>query len=75
MGAKGLQPYVTKGEISPLLSKDERKAILKYVRDNGLEFSAVCGDFGSAYFAKEDIMKIIDAIYLSAKTGEAVKIN
>lgn len=54
MGAKGLQPYVTKGEISPLLSKDERKAILKYVRDNGLEFSAVCGDFGSAYFAKED---------------------
>ncbi len=54
MGAKGLQPYVTRGEISPLLPKDERKAILKFVRDNGLEFSAVCGDFGSAYFAKED---------------------
>jgi len=54
MGAKGLQPYVTDGELTPALTKDERKAILKYVKDNGLEFSAVCGDFGSEYFAKED---------------------
>ena len=69
MGAKGLQPYVTRGEISPLLSKDERKAILKYVRDNGLEFSAVCGDFGSAYFSKEDnepeIQRMISMIDLA----------
>lgn len=69
MGAKGLQPYVTRGEISPLLSKDERKAILKYVRENGLEFSAVCGDFGSAYFSKEDnepeIQRMISMIDLA----------
>ena len=54
MGAKGLQPYVTGGELTPDLTKDERKAILKFVKDNGLEFSAVCGDFGSAYFSAED---------------------
>ncbi len=54
MGAKGLQPLVTKGELTPALSKDERKAVLKYIKDNGLEVSAVCGDFGSAYFSKAD---------------------
>ncbi len=46
MGIKGLQPYVTHGEMSPEeLSKDDRKSILKYVKDNGLEFSALCADF------------------------------
>lgn len=69
MGIQGLQPYVTRGPISPLLSKDDRKAVLKYVRDNGLEFSAVCGDFGSAYFSKEDndpeIQRMISMIDLA----------
>jgi sugar phosphate isomerase/epimerase len=47
LGAKGLQPYVTRGELAPEnLTKDDRKAILKYVRDNGLVFSALCADFG-----------------------------
>lgn len=55
MGAKGLQPMVRlKDEINSTLTKDERKAVLKYVKDNGLEFSAVCGDFGSEYFARKD---------------------
>ena len=55
LGAKGLQPFVRpKDEINPSLSKDERKAVLKYIRDNGLECSAVCGDFGSAYFSQKD---------------------
>lgn len=47
MGAKGLQPYVTGGELAPEnLSKDDRKEILKFVKDNGLSFSALCADFG-----------------------------
>ena len=55
MGAKGLQPSVRlKDELNPTLTKDERKAVLKFVKDNGLEFSAVCGDFGSAYFSQKD---------------------
>ena len=29
LGAQGVQPYITGGEFSPLLSKDERKAAAK----------------------------------------------
>ena len=61
MGAKGLQPYVTGGELDPaVLSKDDRKAILKYVKDNGLVFSALCADFGldfRAYGENEEGIK------------------
>ncbi len=47
MGVKGLQPYVTGGELSPEnLSKEDRADILKLVKDNGLVFSALCADFG-----------------------------
>ena len=47
MGVKGLQPYVTGGELAPeKLSREDRADILKYVRDNGLVFSALCADFG-----------------------------
>lgn len=73
MGVQGLQPYVTKGEISPLLSKYERREIVKYVHDNGLVFSAVCGDFGSGYFSKEDnepeIQRFIAMIDLALDFG------
>ncbi|MBE6731939.1 MAG: sugar phosphate isomerase/epimerase [Ruminococcaceae bacterium] len=54
LGADGVQPYIAKREISPLLSKSERKAVAKFIRDNGLEISAVCADFGSAFYSKED---------------------
>lgn len=47
MGVQGLQPYVTRGELAPEnLSKEDRAAILRYVKDNGLVFSALCADFG-----------------------------
>lgn len=48
MGAQGLQPYVTWGELAPetLVSKEDRKAVLEFVRSNGLCFSALCADFG-----------------------------
>lgn len=47
MGVKGLQPYVTRGELSPEnLTKEDRADILKYVKNNGLVFSALCADFG-----------------------------
>ena len=47
MGAKGLQPYVTGGELAPEnLSKEDRKDILAFVKSNGLVFSALCADFG-----------------------------
>ncbi len=47
MGVNGLQPYVTGGELAPEnLSKEDRADILKFVKDNGLVFSALCADFG-----------------------------
>lgn len=47
MGVKGLQPYATRGELSPEnLTKEDRADILKYVKNNGLVFSALCADFG-----------------------------
>ena len=61
MGAKGLQPYVTSGELDPdNLSADDRRDILKFVRENGLCFSALCADFGmdfSAYGENEEEIK------------------
>ena len=61
MGAKGLQPYVTGGELAPEnLSRDDRRDVLKYVNDNGLVFSALCADFGldfSAYGENGDGIK------------------
>ena len=52
MGAKGLQPYVTGGDLAPEnLTADDRKAVLKFVRDNGLVFSALCADFGMDFSA------------------------
>ena len=50
MGAAGLQPYVTKGEMAPEnLTKTDRAALLEYVRFYGLRFSAVCADFGMSF--------------------------
>ena len=54
MGVKGLQPYVTGGELAPeSLSKQDRSDILKYVNDNGLVFSALCADFGLHFNEKD----------------------
>lgn len=54
MRVKGLQPYVTGGELAPEnLSKQDRSDILKYVNDNGLVFSALCADFGLHFNEKD----------------------
>ncbi len=51
MGVKGLQPFVTRGEMAPEnLSAQDRLDIKKYVADNGLQFSAVCADFGMHFY-------------------------
>ena len=67
IGIQGIQPMVRlKDEINPTLSKDERKAVLKYIKDNGLEVSAVCGDFGATYFSQkagEKSKKTLDFLF------------
>ena len=50
IGGKGLQMYSTTGENSPEnLSSSKRKELLSFVKDNGLVFSALCGDLGRGF--------------------------
>lgn len=54
LGVQGLQPYVTGGDMCPeRLLPSDRRDVLKYVRDNGLVFSALCADFGMHFNTKE----------------------
>ncbi len=50
LGAQGIQMYSTSGVNAPEnLSKDARRELLKHVKDNGLIFSAICGDLGHGF--------------------------
>ena len=77
MGAKGLQPSVTYGELDPAnLTKEDRKAIVKYVKDNGLIFSALCADFGLNFRAfgenEAGIKRTMDMMDLAVDLGTNV---
>lgn len=50
IGAKGMQMYATNGEHAPEnLSGEKGKELLAYMKDNGLCFSALCGDLGKGF--------------------------
>lgn len=50
MGAKGLQMYCTTGEHAPEnFTKEARRELLSFVKDQGLCFSAICGDLGHGF--------------------------
>ena len=50
IGANGTQMYSTSGENAPEnLSAQARKDLLREVKDNGLVFSALCGDLGHGF--------------------------
>ncbi len=54
LGADGIQMYSTNGENSPeALTPSKRKELLGFVKDNGLKFSALCGDLGEGFFRPE----------------------
>ncbi len=54
IGAEGLQMYSTKGENSPdNLVGEKRRELLNFVKDNGLKFSAICGDLGEGFWRKD----------------------
>ena len=62
IGAKGIQTYVTNGDMSPdHLSQSQRKEILKMVKDCGLVFSAVCGDLGKGFGNADENPQLIEA--------------
>lgn len=50
IGVGGLQMYATSGENAPeSLTAPKRAELLRYVKDHGLVFSAICGDLGKAF--------------------------
>lgn len=54
MGANGIQMYATSGENAPEnLSTEARRELLKEIKDNGMVFSALCGDLGRGFGNKE----------------------
>ncbi|MBQ2916182.1 MAG: sugar phosphate isomerase/epimerase [Clostridia bacterium] len=73
LGASGIQPFVTSGEFSPLMTKDERREIKKFIKDNGLELASVCSDFGGGIFTESDneghLHRVISMIDLAVDLG------
>lgn len=54
LGAKGIQMYSTDGENSPEnLTGEKRRELLSLVKNEGLCFSALCGDLGRGFGNKE----------------------
>lgn len=50
LGVQGLQMYATSGSRSPEnFTKEARRELLSFVKDHGLVFSAICGDFGHGF--------------------------
>lgn len=50
IGAKGLQLYATRGNYTArALTPEKRKELLQQVKEHGLVFSALCGDFGHGF--------------------------
>lgn len=61
IGATGLQMYATSGENAPeQLSGQKRKDLLSFVKDQGIVFSAVCGDFGKPFIDKKRNVELIE---------------
>lgn len=50
LGAKGIQVYATRGDMSPsAMTPKRRREFLKAVKDHGLVISALCGDLGQGF--------------------------
>ena len=61
IGAEGLQMYCTKGENAPENMTSERKReLIRTVKENGLVFSAICGDLGHGYGNSEKNPELIE---------------
>ena len=60
-GAKGLQMYSTTGVNSPEnLKGQSRRDLLAFVKDQGMVFSAICGDLGHGFGNKERNPELIE---------------
>ncbi len=61
MGAQGIQVRTTWGEMTPEnLTPEKRREFLKLVKENGLQISALCGDFGQGFQNPEKNPELIE---------------
>lgn len=61
LGVTGLQMYATEGENAPeVLTGTKRSELLRYVKDHGMVFSAICGDMGKAFNDRQRNIKLIE---------------
>lgn len=61
LGASGIQMYSTKGVNAPEnLTPEKRRDLLKTAKDNGLVFSAICGDLGMGFINPEKNPELIE---------------
>lgn len=62
VGAKGIQVYATRGEMSPeALTVAKRKELLDMVKSHGLTISALCGDLGHGFGDAEKNPELIES--------------
>ncbi len=60
LGLVGIQMYGTQGEFAPEnFSSSARRELLRFANENGVRFSAICGDFGHGFMTCES-----NAIYV-----------
>lgn len=61
LGVDGFQMYVTKGETAAEnMSADDRRDFERYVTDQGIEISALCGDMGKGFLdpnSKDEVIR------------------
>ena len=61
LGVEGLQMYCTSGENAPEnMSATRRTDIIRTVRENGLVFSAICGDLGHGFTNAQENPALIE---------------
>ena len=61
VGARGIQVYATRGEMSPReMTPARRREFLQAVKDHGLTVSALCGDLGHGFGDPEKNPELIE---------------
>ena len=54
LGLDGIQMYGTRGDFVPeKFTAERRRELLQFAKDNGVKFSAICGDFGHGFMSIE----------------------
>lgn len=54
LGLDGIQMYATRGDFAPeSFTGERRRELLRFAKDNGVRFSAICGDFGHGFMNTE----------------------